>query len=297
MKGFSAVAYFFGKKISDELNVPVGLINASWGGTPAEVWTPVEKIQNDTVLLNNAGKVNKKATGWPWEPGSAYNAMIAPLTNFNISGAIWYQGESNVGTYATYKSLMTTLIDSWRDAWKEQIPFYYVQIAPFNYGDSNINGALLQEAQTQTLDHPNVGMAVITDLVDSVTNIHPTHKREVGNRLANWALAQTYRKEGVTYKSPMLEKAVKEGDKVQLSFTGAANGLKSANKKVVGFMISDHSGQWYPADAKISRNTITVWHKKIKDPAEVRYAFTNTLIGNVFSTEGLPLTPFRTGQL
>jgi sialate O-acetylesterase len=297
LKSITAVGYFFGKRINQALNVPVGIINSSWGGTPAEVWTPAELVTNDAQLNAATGKLNKTSTGWPWQQGVTYNAMIAPLTNFNIAGALWYQGEANVSSNETYTKLLTTMIDAWRNKWNKEFPFYYVQIAPYNYGDSNINGALLQEAQTKAMAHPNVGMAVITDLVDSVSNIHPSHKREVGNRLANWALAQTYHQNGIIYRSPEYEKAAKKSGRVELSFSNVPTTLKSTDKKITGFMISDASGQWYPADAKISGNKITVWNKKVKDPAEVRYAFTNTLIGNVSSAEGLPLTPFRTGQL
>ena len=297
LKSFSAVGYFFGKKIGQELKVPVGLINSSWGGTPAEVWTPAELIEKDAELNEATANLNKTSTGWPWTEGSTYNGMIAPLTNFNIAGAIWYQGESNVSSNSTYRKLFTTMIDAWRNKWNKQFPFYYVQIAPFNYGDSNINGALLQEAQTKAMEHPNVGMAVITDLVDSVTDIHPSRKREVGSRLAGWALAQTYHQKGLAYRSPEFEKAEKKSNKIELTFRNVPTGFKTAGKKVKGFLISDASGQWYPAEAKISGNKITVWNKKVKNPGEVRYAFTNTLIGNVSSSEGLPLTPFRTGEL
>ena len=297
LKSITAVGYFFGKKISSTLNVPVGIINSSWGGTPAEVWTPSELISNDTQLLTAAEKVNRTSQWWPWMQGVAYNAMLAPLTNFNIAGALWYQGESNVSSNDTYAKLLTTMIDAWRNKWNKQFPFYYVQIAPFNYGDSNINGALLQEAQTKAMSHPNVGMVVITDLVDSVSNIHPSHKREVGNRLANWALSQNYHQNEIVYRSPQFEKAEKKSGKVELYFTNVPTALKSAGKAVKGFLISDAAGHWYPAEAKIDGNRITVWNKKVKVPAEVRYAFTNTLIGNVSSAEGLPLTPFRTGQL
>jgi sialate O-acetylesterase len=297
IKSFSAVGYFFGKKISKTLNVPVGLINSSWGGTPAEVWTPAELIEKDAQLLAATDSLNKTSTGWPWIQGTVYNAMIAPLFNFNIAGAIWYQGEANVKSNATYSKLLSTMIDSWRAGWKKDLPFYYVQIAPYNYGDDNINGALLQESQTKTMIHPNVGMVVITDLIDSVTNIHPSRKKEVGNRLANWALAQTYKQSGIQYKSPMFEGAEKKSGKVELSFSNVPTNLKSGEKNVKGFMIGDASGQWFPANAKISGNKITVWNKKVKDPVEVRYAFTNTLVGNVSSAEGLPLTPFRSGAL
>jgi len=297
LKTITAVGYFFGKKIGNTLNVPVGIINSSWGGTPAEVWTPSELVSNDPQLLAAAEKVNKTSMWWPWMQGTTYNAMIAPLTNYNIAGALWYQGESNVNSHETYAKLLTTMIDAWRKKWNKQFPFYYVQIAPFNYSDSNINGALLQEAQTKVMSHPNVGMVVISDLVDSVSNIHPSHKREVGNRLANWALSQNYHQKGILYRSPEFEKAERKSNKVELIFANVPTTLKSSDKTVKGFLISDASGQFYPAEAKIRGNRITVWSKKVKEPAEVRYAFTNTLIGNVSSAEGLPLTPFRTGHL
>lgn len=298
IKNFSAVGYFFGKRISDTLNIPVGLINSSWGGTPAEVWTPAERIENDPDLLAATDKVNKTAPWWPWKNGSTFNAMIAPLSNFNIAGAIWYQGEANVSANATYTKLLTTMIDSWRKAFSKNIPFYYVQIAPFNYGDSNnINGALLQEAQTKAMAHPNVGMVVVSDLVDSITNIHPSHKKEVGNRLANWALAEAYKLNGIAYKSPTFNGAEKKSGKVEISFNDVPTALKSKGKNIEGFTISDAAGQWHEATAKIDGKKIVVWSKKVKDPVEVRYAFSNTAIGDVFSSEGLPLTPFRTGRL
>ena len=194
------MGYFFGKRLLQQLNVPIGLINTSWGGTPAEVWTPEDLVVNDGVLKTAAAKLTP-ADWWPNEPGRTYNAMIAPLTRFSIAGAIWYQGESNANTSDTYNKLLTTMINAWRNAWKKDFPFYYVQIAPYKYGNYNV-GALLQEAQAKTLSHPNTGMVVTTDLIDSVTNIHPSHKREVGNRLANWALAETYRRPKMMYKSP-----------------------------------------------------------------------------------------------
>ncbi|HRN58433.1 MAG TPA: sialate O-acetylesterase, partial [Agriterribacter sp.] len=131
------MAYYFGKQLQQKLNVPIGLINTSWGGTPAEVWTPEELVENDPELKAAAAKIGA-TNWWPNAPGRAYNAMIAPVTPFNIAGAVWYQGESNTGTASTYKKLMITLIDSWRKDWNRDIPFYYVQIAPFAYGNKNI---------------------------------------------------------------------------------------------------------------------------------------------------------------
>jgi sialate O-acetylesterase len=292
IKSFSAVGYFFGKKLQEMLNVPIGLINTSWGGTPAEVWTPEAMIENDEQLKAAAAKLTP-AAWWPNQPGLTYNAMIAPVTAFNIAGAVWYQGESNASTNDTYNKLFTTMIDAWRGAWKKDFPFYYVQIAPYRYGNNNV-GALLQEAQTKTLSHPNVGMVVITDLIDSVTNIHPSHKREVGNRLANWALAETYKRPRIVYKNPEYKSAKIKGASLVVSFNNAPNGLQVQDKIINGFYISGAIENWQPAEAKLEKGKIILSNKEIKEPLYIRYGFGNILIGTVFSTEGLPLTPFRT---
>ncbi len=292
LKGFSAVGYFFGKRLQQQLNVPIGLINTSWGGTPAEVWTPEALVQNDEQLKTAAAKL-VPAAWWPQQPGYTYNAMVAPFTAYDIAGAIWYQGESNTNTNDSYGKLFTTMIDAWRAAWKKDLPFYYVQIAPYKYGNNNI-GALLQEAQTKTMTHPNVGMVVITDLVDSVTNIHPSHKREVGNRLANWALAETYKKPRIIYRNPEYKSAKVKGNSLIVSFNNAAGGLQVKGNVIKGFYISGFTENWQPADAKLDKGKIILSNKDIKDPLNIRYGFSNTSIGTVFSAEGLPLIPFRT---
>ncbi|HVF95859.1 MAG TPA: sialate O-acetylesterase, partial [Flavisolibacter sp.] len=156
VKSFSAVAYYFGEKLQAELNVPIGLIQAAWGGTPAEVWTPANVVEGDVTLQTAALKL-KKANGWPIAPGSTYNAMIAPVEKYEIAGAIWYQGESNTETASTYQQLFSSMIKSWRQKWGKEFPFYYVQLAPFTYGN-NLIGAQLREAQTKTLLVPKTGM-------------------------------------------------------------------------------------------------------------------------------------------
>ncbi|MEO5683599.1 MAG: sialate O-acetylesterase [Chitinophagaceae bacterium] len=298
LKSFSAVGYFFGKKLLQQLNVPIGLINTSWGGTPAEVWTPQDLVNRDEVLKTAAGKLESFAW-WPSQPGLTYNAMIAPLTPYNIAGAIWYQGESNVITNDSYSKLFTTMIGAWRGAWKKDFPFYYVQIAPYKYGNNN-TGALLQEAQTKSMAYPNVGMVVITDLIDSVTNIHPSHKREVGNRLANWALAETYKRPRIIYKNPEYKSAREskvgkaKDPGLLLSFNNIPNGLQTKDNVITGFYISGGTENWQPAEARLEKgNKIVLWNKDIKEPRYIRYGFGNTLTGNVFSAEGLPLLPFR----
>lgn len=295
IKTFSSVGYFFGRKLQHDLGVPIGLVNASWGGTPAETWTPAGIVQENPVLRNAAAKQNN-FPWWPSSPGKAFNAMIAPITPFSIAGAIWYQGESNTGTYATYQQLFTSMIDGWRAAWNKDFPFYFVQIAPYKYGTTNI-GALLQEAQTGSMNHPKTGMVVITDLIDSVTNIHPSRKKPVGERLANWALAETYEKKDITYKSPQLSTAVLQNDKIVLHFANAASGFIQNGTVAAGFYVSALGQEkWYPAKVKLLNNTITVWSPELKNPYYVRYGFGNTEIGNISSKEGLPVIPFRTDK-
>ncbi len=293
MKHFSAIGYFFGKNLQQTLNVPVGMINSNWGGTPAEVWTPKNLVENDPELKAASLKLTP-AAWWPVLPGLTFNAMINPITNFEISGAIWYQGESNVGTYSTYKQLMNTMIGSWRKAWQKDIPFYFVQIAPFSgYGNNNVS-ALLRETQTSCLSIPKTGMVVVTDLVDDLSNIHPINKIDVAERLANLALSENYGKTGLAYKYPMY-KSIKNGkEKIRIEFKNADNGLISKDKVISEFFIAGEDQQFLPAMAKIDGNSVIVWNKTVKAPVAVRFGFSNTAIPNLFSKEGLPVNLFRT---
>ena len=292
LKAFSAVGFFFAKKLNDEMNVPIGLINANWGGTPAEVWTPAELINNDPELKASSEKLTP-ADWWPHTPGLTYNGMLAPVTNFSIAGAIWYQGEGNTIAPYTYGKLLTTMIDSWRKAWNKIIPFYYVQIAPFTYGSYFI-GSIIREQQTKATRHENVGMVVTTDLVDDTTDIHPKNKHDVGYRLANWALAETYHKAGLVYKSPIYKSIDVQKDKAIISFDNVSTGLMAKDKNITALQIAGADKKFYPASGKINNDKLMVWSKQVKQPAAVRFSFTNAGIGNLFSKEGLPVGPFRT---
>lgn len=294
LKSFSAIGYYYGKELNKELKVPIGLINSSWGGTPAEVWTPAELINNDSVLKEAASKL-KTYLWWPNRAGYAYNAMIAPLINYSIAGVIWYQGEANTYCANTYSYLFNTMIESWRNAWKKNLPFYYVQIAPFKYKNKNIC-ALLQEAQTKSSTYPNVGMVVVSDLVDNINNIHPQNKKDVGIRLANWALVETYHRKNVGYKSPTYKNMVIESDKIIVSFNDALNGLKLKGEKINEMYIAGEDKIFYQAEVEIENDKLVIWSNKVIKPVAVRYAFGNTAIGNLFSMEGLPVAPFRTDK-
>jgi sialate O-acetylesterase len=292
LKTFSAVGYYFGKKLHDSLHVPIGLINASWAGTNAETWAPASLTENDAVMKNAAAKI-KQTNWWPTTPGLAYNGMIAPITNFTIAGVIWYQGEGNAAVYATYQQVFTGLISEWRRAWKKDFPFYYVQIAPYTYGNENIS-AFLREQQTRAMSLPNTGMVVITDLTGDVKNIHPRNKKDVGLRLANWALAETYHHSGLVYKSPMYRNMIVEKGKAEIYFDNAPNGFIIKGNKATEWFIAGEDRLFLPAEVTIMKDRIQVFNKNIKNPVAVRFAFSDTAIGNIFSKEGLPVGPFRT---
>ena len=292
MYQFSAIGYFYGKNLQEALHLPVGLINSNWGGTAAETWTPNYVINNSETLLKAAAKLNT-TPWWSSEVGATYNAMIAPLTNYGIGGVIWYQGESNTETYYSYQALFTKMIDAWRTAWKINFPFYYVQIAPFAYGNKNI-GALLREAQTKSATHEHTGMVVISDLVPDTNNIHPTLKKEVAKRLANLALHENYGIKSVGIKSPTYKNHTIENNKITISFNNIGSGLFIKGENATCFEIAGLDKKFLSAQAILEGDKIIVFNNNIKKPTAVRFAFNNTAIPNLFNKEGLPVNLFRT---
>jgi sialate O-acetylesterase len=288
------VGYFFGKKLNENLQMPVGLIGASWGGTPAESWVPSDIIEANPALKAAAIKQKNDRPWCPSRPGVVFNAMINPLLPFRIAGAIWYQGESNTAAPSTYKQLMETLILDWRKEFQSELPFYFVQIAPYKgYGDVE-KGTLIQEQQVQMQKIPNTGMVVISDLVDNVADIHPQYKRPVGERLANLALAKTYHKSGVVFESPQYASMKVEKSRVRLTFDHAGDGIVSKNGPPAEFVVAGPDHKFYPATAKIDGNTVVVSSREVKEPVAVRYAWANSAMGNLFGKSGLPVSSFRT---
>lgn len=291
---FSAIGYFYGKNLAAALQSPVGLINANWGGTPAETWTPEYVVKQSDRLSQAASKINE-TPWWSNKVGDTYNAMIAPLTSFTIAGVIWYQGESNTETYYGYHELFTKMIDAWRAEWKKNFPFYFVQIAPFNYGIKNI-GALLRDEQTKAAKHPNTAMVVVSDLVPDTNNIHPILKKEVAKRLSDIALNQQYGMMNTVCLSPNYTKHEIIKDKIKIYFDHAASGLMIKGDKATCFEIAGEDQLFFPASVKIEENTVLVYHKNIKNPKAVRFAFNNTALPNLFNKEGLPVNLFRTDE-
>jgi sialate O-acetylesterase len=286
--GASVLAYFFGRDIYKQLNVPVGLINTSVGGTPAEKWTKREALEANPVLKSLSGK-NGSST--------LYNAMIAPLIPYAIHGAIWYQGESNLDRAFQYRTLFPAMIANWRSDWKQgDFPFGFVQIAPYRYkGQNPENYPELCEAQTMTLkSSSNTGMAVTADIGD-VTNIHPKNKQEVGRRLALWAMAKVYGKKQMVYSGPIYKSMKIKSNQIVLSFNYCGSGLKSGDgKPLAEFTIAGADKVFVPAKAEIIGKTVVVSSEKVANPAAVRYAWHDDAQSNLANEEGLPASLFRT---
>ena len=292
MKYFSAVGYFFAKRLREDLkNVPIGLISSNWGGTPAEIWMPEEVIQNDLLLLENAKKLNEQEYG-PRQPGRAYNAMIYPFVGFKIAGTLWYQGESNVGS-TVYDKTLSALITSWRKAWQDDFPFYYVQIAPYKTGTNNFSNVTLRDSQRKLLKEvSNTGMVVISDVSDTI-DIHPKDKKSVGIRLANLALANTYKTNSGLVNGPVFKDFKAEKNKAIVSFD-SAEGLHFKNKTSNQFEVAGADGVFYTADASIKNNQVILTNKKVNVPVKVRFAWGNTIQSDLFNKVNLPASCFIT---
>jgi sialate O-acetylesterase len=298
---FSAVAYFFGRELHQQLGVPIGLIHTSWGGTPAEAWTRKEVLQSDPELAVYLKRFEEKiAASEPGvlpinqgSPSGLYNAMIAPLIPFGIRGAIWYQGESNTKEAKLYEKLFPAMISNWRSDWEQgDFPFYFAQIAPYNY-ETPMVCALLRDAQRKSLAVPNTGMAVTLDIGDP-NDIHPRNKQEVGKRLALWALAKDYGKQNIVYSGPLYKSMKIEKNKIRLLFDYVGKGLVAKGGELTHFEMAGEDRQFFPAGAKIDGKTIVVSSKQVKNPLAVRFAFQNTDEPNLFNKEGLPASSFRT---
>ncbi|NNE66461.1 MAG: sialate O-acetylesterase [Pyrinomonadaceae bacterium] len=295
VKEFSATAYFFGRKLNKLLNVPVGLIHTSWGGTKAEAWTPKESLA-DFPSIQIPEKLPVPGQEGPvYTATLLYNAMIHPLIGYRIKGVIWYQGESDAGEPEQYSRLFPTMIRSWREQWKQgDFPFYFVQIAPFEYGRGN--AGFLRESQLKTMQTvEKTGMAVTMDIGDC-KSVHPREKRLVGNRLAYWALSKDYGFEGIAFSGPVFKEIgeIKEG-KIKVFFDHSGNGLSSFGKELVGFEVAGEDKVFHPAKARINRDrSITVSSDEVLKPVAVRYTFNNCTKGTLFNTEGLPASSFRT---
>ncbi len=292
LNGASALAYLFGRELYQNLNVPIALINASDGGTGAEQWISREALRGNPALkpLADQGEVPTR-----------YNAMIAPVTRYAIRGAIWYQGESNMGDGMLYFEKMQTLITGWRKDWAEgEFPFLFVQVALSNYSETGDVAPRLWEAQTATLAVPHTGMVVTHD-VSSYPNCHAPNKQEVGRRLALWALAKTYGKTGLAYSGPIYKSMLVESGstpaKIRIQFDHTGSGLASRDGKPLDlFTIAGEDRKFVEAKAVIDGKSVLVWSDAVAKPVAVRFGWRQDADPNLMNKEGLPAPCFRTDK-
>ncbi len=294
---FTAAGYYFARALQDELDVPIGIIGTNWGGTRIEPWTPPVGFQQVPKLADIAGKLesfpekNDKGEINHQSPLALYNGMIHPLIKFPVRGAIWYQGESNVGEGMLYLEKMKALVGGWRAVWDQpEMPFYFVQLAPFKY---NRGDALPQswEAQLAALEIPFTGMAVTHD-IGNFEDIHPKNKQEVGKRLALWALAKDYGKKDLVYSGPLFKSAGVDGNRVTVQFDHAA-GLKTRDGAAPNEVtIAGEDGKFLEAQAEIDGDRLVCWSTEVANPTQVRLGWSENASPNLANGAGLPASPF-----
>ena len=298
VSNFSATAYYFGKILQEMLHVPIGLVNISYGGSPVEAFMDAKTLADFPEIKLPAltdTKANNKT------PTTLFNGMLNPFLGFGIKGCIWYQGESNNDRAEQYEKLFPAFVKQIRTQFDQgNFPFYFAQIAPYNYTlntTSNAvkyNSAYLRDAQRKSVATiPNSGMAVLMDIGEE-NSIHPAQKEIGSKRLAYMALAQTYGMKGFGYASPAYDSIVVTGNIATIKFTNAPNGLTSYGKPLNNFEIAGADKIFHPAKALISQGKILVSAIDVKDPVAVRYAFKDFVVGDLFSTEGFPVSSFRT---
>jgi len=325
---FSAVAYFFGRKIADEEKVPIGLIEATWGGTPAHSWVSAEgiawagltniPIENaiatrdvgrsaeikaqyavEDAAAATAGKPVVKHPGYrhdkfPYTPSVLFNGMIAPYIHYTVKGIIWYQGETDADAanrYLYYSRVFPALIQDWRKQWGEgEIPFLYAQISSFTSGGGWGN---VRDAQRRTLELVNTAMAVTLD-VGNPTNVHPPDKQTVGARLAQSALAMVYGKKGES-TSPIFEQATTEGTSIRAWFSHA-EGLNTSDTTIGDFEVAGENRKYVPATVKIEKvgdwETVVATAPGVLAPIYVRYGWAGTVRSYLYNAAGLPMGTF-----
>ncbi len=287
---FSAVGYFFSRQLQKTLNVPVGIIHSSWGGSTIEAWMSkeaIEKFPDKTILTADKDIKSQHQT-----PCLLYNGMIHPLVGYGIKGMLWYQGESNVKNYQQYDSLFIAMNHDYHTKWGiGEFPIYIAQIAPYK----RINNVYMREQQlllSQKLE--NSGIVVLLD-AKSPDNIHPANKEIVGNRFAYLALGKSYGLSNIPHKSPEYKKMEIVNDTINLYFNYAPRGLCLITKQPQQFQISGENRIFTTANnVTVSKNIVKIWSSEVKKPVAVRYAFNDEAEAELFSTAGFPVSSFRT---
>lgn len=305
---FSAIAYYYGKMLRDSLQVPVGLICNAVGGSPTESWidrntleTEFPAILNDWLhndfiqdwvkgrAAKNLGFDSTKLSRHPYEPCYLYESGVLPLQQYPIKGVIWYQGESNTHNMEAHERLFQQLVDSWRSNWKNpQLPFYFVQLSSLDRS----SWTWFRDSQLRLMKSiPHTGMAVSSDHGDSL-NVHPTHKQPIGERLARWALSDSYGY-SITPSGPLFESVVREGEALVVSFAFGEGLRTSDGNSPSCFEIAEEEGLYHPANVTIVGDKVRLTSPDLKAPRYVRYAWQPFTRANLVNKDGLPASTFR----
>jgi sialate O-acetylesterase len=324
-KDFSAVAYFFAREIHRRENVPIGVIDSSWGGTPVDSWISLDALSADASLMPafaarahfadaqthlglieaaekradaEAAAQHLPAPSHPWHPDPAswipaglYNGMVAPLTPYAIKGFLWYQGETDSAAdrAGLYAKLLPTLIGDWRRQWGQgNLPFLFVQISSFDSPPEN--WGLIRDSQRRTLDVVNTGMAVTLD-IGQRDNVHPPDKQTVGARLALAGRAVAYGESGLEFSGPLYRQTTRSGDTVEVWFDHA-EGLHNNGNELKGFEVAGADGRFVAASAKVQGTAVVVSSAGVAEPMQVRYAWQNFTDGNLYNGAALPASTF-----
>lgn len=307
-ENFSAVAYYFGKKLRDELHVPIGLIHNAKGGSPAEAWVDRKTLEFDPLLadlfqdwkknpmialwcreraIHNTGNAKNPLQRHPYEPSYLFETCMKPWIGFPVKGAIWYQGEANTHNAELHTIIFTALIKSWRKYWGDDFPVYFAQLSSFQ----NPAWPAFRNSQRLLMEHiPGTGMAVTSD-VGEKDDIHPKRKKEVGERLALWALAKEYGS-GKEYSGPLFRDANIQKENVVIRFSHGNKLKTSDGKPVRSFEVAGRDKVFKPATARLDGNKVLVRSDEVTDPRYVRYGWQPFSEGNLINGEDLPASTF-----
>lgn len=297
---FSAAGYYYARELQSRLQVPVGMIGVSVSGSAIEPWLPAYSAVKsmDTV------KTQKDSAG------KFFSGRIQPLAPYALKGFLWYQGETNcmLNQRAAYTQSMTLLITSWRGLWNnDNLPFYYVQIAPFYYSHSKAKDkpqlndrslAFFRAAQDKVLaTNPNIARIITTDLEDNPEDIHPTYKWEIGKRLAWLALDHTYHVKQVS-EGPRISAVRFNDHQAHVNFVNPGSGLVvHDSSKITGFELAGADGKFYAATGIVKKNYVLVSSPAVIDPVALRFAWKEDAAPNLFNKAGLPAEPYQTGEV
>lgn len=294
---FSAIGYLYACELHKVLNVPIGIVHISWGGSNIQAWMSQESLKMFSSI--DLSKIDLKADIPQQVPTLLYNGMFYPISKYAVKGIVWYQGESNIEDPKLYSKMFPAMVSEWRkNIGLGDIPFNFVQIAPYFYLNSNeTEGALIREVQLKSVQEiPNSCMAVTMDIGEEY-NIHPAEKGLVSKRLADIALATVYGFDTLPFSSPVYKSKEIANEHIILTFENAEEGLIPFNGPLNGFEIAGSDKVFYPAEARVVNvKHVDVWSDQVAKPQEVRYCFKNFVIGNLKSTTGFPVSSFRTDE-